>query len=59
MIVCVETAIWVKAAPTVAVAALAVGLGVRVASAITGVLVGGTVFVAGYLGESCATAVLR
>ena len=45
MIVCVETAIWVKAAATVTVAGLDVAVNVAVASAITGVLVGGTVFV--------------
>ena len=40
MTVCVETAIWVNAAATVAVAGSSVGEGVAVASAITGVLVG-------------------
>ena len=45
IMVCVETAIWVKAAPTVAVAGFDVAVNVAVASAITGVFVGGTVFV--------------
>ena len=45
MIVWVEFAIWVKAAPSVAVAGLDVAVSVAVAWAITGVLVGGTVFV--------------
>ena len=44
-IVCVELAIWVKAAPRVAVAGLDVAVSVAVACAMTGVLVGGTVFV--------------
>lgn len=43
MIVCVETAICVKAAPTVAVAGFAVALIVALACATTGVFVGGTV----------------
>ncbi len=41
----VEIASWVKAAATVTVAGAGDGEGVKVASAITGVLVGGTVFV--------------
>ena len=45
MIVCVELAIWVKAAPRVAVAGLDVAVSVAVACAITGVFVGGTVLV--------------
>ena len=48
-VVCVEAveaaAIWVNAAPTVAVAGFCVGEAVMVAWAITGVLVGATVFV--------------
>ena len=46
MIVCVDTAICVKAAPTVAVAGFGVGLSVAVGWAITGVVVGGSVEVA-------------
>ena len=42
MIVCVETASWVKAAATVTVAGADVGEEVTVASAMTGVFVGGT-----------------
>ena len=45
MIVCVETAICVKAAATVAVAGSDVTVNVAVASAMTGVFVGGTVSV--------------
>ena len=45
MIVCVETAICVNAAATVAVAGFSVGEGVVVGWAMTGVFVGGRVFV--------------
>ena len=58
MIVCVETASWVKAAATVTVAGAGVGEEVTVASAMTGVSVGGTVFVtAAVCVEACAAAV--
>ena len=43
MIVCVDTAICVNAAATVAVAGFGVGLRVLVATAMTGVFVGGRV----------------
>ena len=45
MIVCVELASWVKAAATVTVAGAGEAVNVDVASAMTGVLVGGTVLV--------------
>ena len=45
MIVCVETASWVNAAPMVAVAGFDVAVTVVVACAITGVLLGAIVFV--------------
>ena len=45
IMVWVELASWVKAAATVTVAGAGDGEGVKVASAITGVFVGGTVFV--------------
>jgi len=59
MIVCVEFAIWVKAAPKVTVAGLAVAVNVDVASAITGVLVGGTVLVIAVAMAVCVSACER
>jgi hypothetical protein len=58
MTVCVETAICVNAAATVIVAGSCVGEEVAVACAMTGVFVGGTVFVtAAVCVRACTTAV--
>ena len=54
--VCVETTICVNAAPTVPVAGFDVGEAVAVAWAMTGVFVGGTVFVTAAVLVSACTA---